>query len=613
MIKLFITLYFLISSLILLGCDKKTTSGNSQNNSTSVDPLTPPRSLDSEIAALFNDPLLPYAWHFNSSEQTSFSETTADIGTDINLFEVWKDGHLGEGIKILVSDDGGQIRHEDLEGNVIPKASKNYGAPVPWLASPFTKDSSHGTAVAGIIAAVGNNGLGSLGVAPKAKFAIARYIGISESDEVQVDQASGDFDIFNYSYGFPQYTYIKMNELLLEQYKYASKNERNGKGAIYVKAAGNDFYGSHQSSRAFYFGNANMDGGNSSPYTILVGATNAKGESTSYSSPGSNLWISAPSGEFGEKSPAIITTDIEGCEFGLGQGPQKAQHLFYNHTALNLRCHYTSKMNGTSSSSPIISGVIALMLGANPDLTWRDVKYILASTAKNDLPSYKYFGNYEDKHYVSGRVTKVKDTEHPYKKVNEQLAGQDPYDQGWVTNAAGFKFHNWYGFGRVDTYKAVKMAVDYAQKLPEFKTDAKAASKQSLDLIAQSGSLENSLKITQDYKIEAVQIKLTIRLKNNTVDTNCPTRESCAQYGVKLTSPSGTHSVILPVYSNRLGINLNKNSLFQPHLTDAAFLSNAFFDESSSGEWTLKIIDPVKDGDTVILKKWSIQIYGHQK
>ena len=47
----------------------------------------------------------------------------------------------------------------------------------------------------------------------------------------------------------------------------------------------------------------------------------------------------------------------------------------------NIGCFFTSKMNGTSAATPILSGIIALMLEANPDLGWRDVEHILALTA----------------------------------------------------------------------------------------------------------------------------------------------------------------------------------------------------------------------------------------
>src|SRR5262249_54532457 len=45
--------------------------------------------------------------------------------------------------------------------------------------------------------------------------------------------------------------------------------------------------------------------------------------------------------------------------------------------------------NGTSASAPIVSGVIALMLEANPDLSWRDVQEILVRSARQNNPTDK--------------------------------------------------------------------------------------------------------------------------------------------------------------------------------------------------------------------------------
>ena len=49
---------------------------------------------------------------------------------------------------------------------------------------------------------------------------------------------------------------------------------------------------------------------------------------------------------------------------------------------------YERDFAGTSAAAPIVSGVAALVRGANPELTWRDLKLILAATArKNDSGS----------------------------------------------------------------------------------------------------------------------------------------------------------------------------------------------------------------------------------
>lgn len=89
-------------------------------------------------------------------------------------------------------------------------------------------------------------------------------------------------------------------------------------------------------------------------------------------------------------------------------------------------------MNGTSAAAPTVAGVAALMLSANPQLTLRDVKYILATTAFQidpDQPKARYNGTV--------------------------------IDPGWITNAAGHHFSNWYGFGLLDGAAAVERAMRF--------------------------------------------------------------------------------------------------------------------------------------------------------
>src|SRR5207247_8031784 len=81
-------------------------------------------------------------------------------------------------------------------------------------------------------------------------------------------------------------------------------------------------------------------------------------------------------------APAMITTDQSGCTKGFSTTTVNNGSSFDNGGAPNASCNYTNGMNGTSSATPVTVGVIALLLEANPALTWRDVKHILASTAR---------------------------------------------------------------------------------------------------------------------------------------------------------------------------------------------------------------------------------------
>jgi subtilisin-like proprotein convertase family protein len=72
---------------------------------------------------------------------------------------------------------------------------------------------------------------------------------------------------------------------------------------------------------------------------------------------------------------------------------------------------------------------------------------------------------------------------------------------------------------------------------------------------------------------------------------------------VELISPSGVRSVIVPMNSS-----LDKIADFKSQ----RFLTNAFYQESSLGTWTMKIVDG-RTGNTGSIKGWKINIYGQAK
>lgn len=532
---------------------------------------------------VIGDPLAKYAWHLSNTGQRSFSTGAAKTGQDINLEPVVAENILGTGLRIAVSDTGVEVAHEDLSANESLGESRHYGLASPWLGdpTPTDPDDGHGTSVAGLIAAIGWNSLGSRGVAPGAKFAGFKFLGESSTTAKWIDQADHDFDIYNYSYGYDQCSFFDVTGLdaYTVQVETAVSTFRGGKGAIYVKSAGNDYIsdlsycvGALPPGQYPFFGNANTDQSNTLPQQIMVGAINSRGVRSSYSSPGANIWVSAPGGEYGDDAPAMITTDMEGCTNGLSESTNTTNTFDKGTSTLNTSCNYTSTMNGTSSAAPVTSGVVALILEANPNLTWREVKHILATTA--DVVNA-----------TAGNTT------HPW---SYNLSGHI-YQQGWVQNAAGYKFHNWYGFGRVNAGAAVAAAQAFTASLPEFKntqdndsawyyskTDGSAIPDRS------STGVASTITSVHNFEIEAVQVKVAI------------THPYVSDIGLELTSPSGTKSILM---------NIN-SQIADEDMIDVVFLTNAFYGESSRGDWKLKVIDG-ESKDTGTLDNWSLNIFGH--
>lgn len=548
---------------------KSTTEANTNAAPTPVPTFTYTPAPNPTVSA--PDPMSAQAWHLKNTGQKTFAKSGGTTGMDLNIGNTTM---TGAGVLVAVSDNGVEKDHPDLSPNFSLPFSKNYALSSPWYGDPAPDDSAHGTAVSGIIAAAKNNGMGSYGVATNATIAGLKYIGPAYSLSKQVDQANGNYDIFSYSYGGYSCYFDYSPSSYIAQLEYGVKNLRGGKGAIYVKAAGNEFvsYNSDCDSTleddedSYYFGNASLEEVHSYPWTIVTAAVNAFGVSSSYSTPGSSLWISAPGGEYGVNYPAILTTDLMSCDRGYAKS-SSTRNDFENGGQGNTSCDYTSVMNGTSAATPMVSGVVALILQANPNLSWRDVKHILARSArKND----------------ANRGI----TNHP---AGYNLTGHT-YQLGWITNAAGYNFHNWYGFGMVDVTAAVAMALNYNVNLGTFK-NFMSSSSNNLNLSIPDNSatgVTHTINFSQPITIEAVQISLNV------------THPWIGDLGVELTSPSGTKSILMNINS---GVGVE-------NIVDEVLLSNAFYGESGVGSWRLKIIDG-QGQDTGKLNKWSVRIFGH--
>ena len=528
--------------------------------------------------AVNGDPLRQYAWNLNNTGQKSFAFLGGEAGIDINVFNVWKDGITGSGVKIAVSDSGVEINHDDLYQNGLDGEHRDYSLHSPYTGNPVPT-SAHGTAVTGIIGAKGWNNTGSIGVAPNAKFGGFQFLNSSQSTSILVSQASGDFDIFNYSYGDTLFEDTISDSTYIDHLRYSTITDNK----VYVKAAGNEHMLGEGTLCAPH--NANLPYENESPFIIMVGAINADGVKSTYSNVGSNLWVSAPGGEFGITYPAIITADLPTCLKGYSKANSSQANSFEYGHALNTNCHYTSVMNGTSSATPHVTGVIALMREANPALKMRDIKHILATTSVKVNPSHtnNYFGKYHPSTALSG-----------CEDLN--LDGYE-YEQGWVKNKANIWFNNFYGFGLIDAKAAVEAAKVYVStigSLVELNANFTNGTYQGVvnktipD--ADAEGLEDSLNIASTIKAESVQVYVKA------------THNKSGQLGVELTSPLGTKSILL---------NINNSLLFDGDKNLSVVLnSNAFYGESVIGNWTVRLIDG-QGGVTGTLNEWRINILGH--
>lgn len=578
------------------------------------------------------DPLYEYQWHLKNIGQDVGSyvdisngiDSTPVAGVDMNVESLHDDGLLGDGIRIAISDSGVDYSHADLDGNDLPLEHRNYSFVDPnrWRNSEAypSGNQPHGTAVAGIIASEGWNNIGGRGVAPSASYGAFKFLltyadsaHMSSYTDKLIDQMDGDFDIFNYSYGFNQCVFYNDYDDLIDAQKDAVLNLRNGLGANYVQSAGNSFIDVDADEICYatpeiYYGNTNANASLSTPYKIVTGAVAADGRKSSYSTPGSGIWVSGLGGEGDydvdpnpldliqdiQYFPAIFTTDIGDCSSGMsyrniGYQIQNPFNFGFDRTN-NATCDYTNVMNGTSSAAPMVSGVIALMLEKNPALTWRDVKYILAMTARqvdydpllNELP-------HPD---ITGLTT----------------FGTYVYDYKWVENNAPVRkfFSNWYGFGLVDAEAAVAMADGWVPA-PAGPLGTYIRTEDSLgvwDHTSTPGAPaigeDDTMMTSTDFTISGVA-PLTIEAVQVRITTNHP---DPGQLAIHLVSPQGTEHRLILAQSN---IIADGSGTYY-------FLANGFLNENSgfgAGTWTLKVYDSVEDTSAANLTSWGINIHGH--
>lgn len=540
------------------------------------------------------DILRPYQWHLRNDGVSFFSRDPGVAGKDMKVIEAWQLGPLGEGVRIAVSDSGAEISHPDLSANMLNGEHRNYltGTLVQnFLGTPDPGTERHGTAVSGIIAAVGWNNRGGTGVAPSSKIASFNFVDSSFTTEMLLNQASGNFDIFNYSYGTSNISDYEDDFTYVAHLRNQVTTAKEGRGRVYIKSAGNEYsYFCHNSLCAPQ--NANIPVDNNIPYIILTAASDANGVAASYSNAGSNIWVTAPGGEGGDSTPAIVTTDLSGCTKGSSRSGRfdsfndfeafsSTESIF---RTFNPTCDYSSMMNGTSSASPNTSGVAALMLSEFPSLTWREVKHILALTS--------------DRIHSTSVATN-----HPYESL--RLTGHT-YEQGWVQNAAGHYFHNWYGFGQVNAKRAIEMTrqmkTSAIARLPASWSETNSSFTQkaagpALALAIPDGSAtgaSSSISLSLgSMKVESVQINLQV------------THAQSGQVGVELTSPSGTKSILLNINNALLMASTPDSDL------DVTLTSHAFYGENATGTWTLKLIDGKADTVSGSLDQWAINILGH--
>ena len=331
------------------------------------------RQIRDRAAVVPTDPQYTAQWYLHQANRH-----------DINVNAAWDQGYTGKGVVVTVVDDGMEHDHPDLKDNYDPEASTDLNGndrdPYPNEADSINK---HGTRCAGEIGAAMNDVCG-VGVAFKSSIGAVRMLDGDVTDAVEAAAlgfAPQHIDIYTNSWG-PSDDGLTMEapaRLALAAMKNGIANGRGGKGSVYIFASGNG--GSSD--------DCNADGYANAVFTMTISALDENNKRPYYSE---------------NCAPALA------CTYSSGGGRSI--------TTTDLHKGFTSSHGGTSAAAPIAAGILALVLEANPLLTWRDVQHLVVQTSRL----------------------------------------VDPTHASWVTNQAGLHHSNAYGFGSMDAGALVTKA-----------------------------------------------------------------------------------------------------------------------------------------------------------
>jgi subtilisin family serine protease len=460
-----------------------------------------------------NDPLYSSQWHLGAA----------------HVQEAWDRGYSGAGVTIGLVDDGVQMNHPDLSVSAFDSYDfvQNDNDPSPTL-----PDQNHGTAVAGVAAAKGNNSLGVIAPAYNATVAglkvgfdgsgtYQQFVNATLYHSSSVNPAQNTIKIKNHSYGVAS-PYADDAELLAES---AALNQSAAAGTIHVLAAGNDG------------GDANWKRFQSTDSAIVVSATADDGTSAYYSNIGANITVTAPSSGGAQ---SITTTDRTGSD-----GYTNAD--------------YTAQFGGTSASAPLVAGIIAMGVEANPTMDVRTAKHLLAMTS-------------------------------------EKIDATSLY---WNQNAAGVDFNPFYGFGMIDAGAFVAAAGIYTGVTDRVVGTAnltpvggKVIADRPDDGSWLWGHVTNINVAAGIFSDPLEEIVLTVSMQASAASAWSPT-----ELTIDVLDPYGNQLTAAFYSTTAAGTN---------EIVSWNYVVNGFWGEGPAGQWLIGLGDGVDNGQTGTLTELSM-------
>lgn len=515
------------------------------------------KSFTKKIRIPKSDPLDHFSWHLYNNGQNFFGVAiNSHKGIDLNVIDAWQkkdrnDQNLsGLGIIIALLDGPADVSHEDLKDRIYQIKKNNLDKYINQEVSLNQLKNSHsnefhGSETAGLIAATGFNNKGIRGIAYNSKLYSIDLLRMQDQlGDQALKQALNtiidlpETNVVNISLGSYLYGINDHNEHLFK--KLYEKN------IPIVHASGNEFQitkfnnldlGDVCLKNRTECQSAITDDLSRSKYIINVGAINAQGTKASYSSTRPNIWISAIGGEDGYQNSSKDSAGIVAP-----YSHYSCQRQTYDKDGLrspwrnygDITCRYTAKMKGTSAAAAEVSGIVALLKQIDHNFSVPQIKYILAKSGRSDL-----------------NIASLSYPNTIFNNINTDL--------GWTTNQSGMRYSNYYGFGLVDTSKAIDIALNcnkdaYCNKRSV--TPKVNLSSNNTKCLQKSKTIECSMSNDYDDSIEIEDVSLSlgkiipkISLLNEFKNYNDLVKKIIPFYQnlqIELLSPSGTLSIIKP-------------------------------------------------------------------
>ncbi|KAM7432787.1 Proprotein convertase subtilisin/kexin type 5 [Porites harrisoni] len=470
----------------------------------------------------FNDERWPEMWYIKRTD-----------GPTYNVIDVWNKNITGAGVVVAVVDEGFDPQHPEIYDNYLHDGSASLDVidnDTTPLSSSGDQLYGHGEKSAAVISAVANNHKCGVGLAFNAKLGGIRLFYMEKASDADtaraLSHATNLIDIYSNSWG-PGDKGLEVEgpgPLTQRALKNGAEKGRGGLGSIYVFAAGNG--GVLVKDSCAFNGYVN------SIYTIAITGIRSDG----------NIPV------VGERCAGIVavtyTRDIFGAKEVITADTHKA-------------C--TGDFGASSAAAAMASGLIALMLSANGDLSWRDVQHIIVRTARPGPVNIK--------------------------------------DGDWNINKAGFKVNDYVGFGLMDAKQMVDLAVKW-KRVPTNVTCTiplrgvnrriypKVTTKETIDLSKWEDFCGDKINYLEHVEV-SVNLNYTLR----------------GELLIKLISPQGTVS--------NLTHYRKADAAFGAKDLNWVLMTLHNWGETAIGPWTLTMESSHPDhANTGILFDWTLILHG---